>query len=825
MKKFIDIYKTHKKTAILSLSFLLPAFILLLVYKLSEIYPFGKLSLLVMDLNTQYIDFMIYFKKALTENGSLIYSWSKGGGGPLIDLFAYYLSSPFNLFLLLFPVEKMYNAVLFLNLLKIGLSGITFTLFMKFTKKEWHTYYVLFALLYSLSTYAVAYSMCLMWLDSIILLPVILIGTEKIIKKNKCILFIISYTTALISNFYTCYMITFFVVIYFIYRYINLKEACFIKKGITLALSGFSSFLMSLWLILPSIENMTYGKFQKGVLVSSSFFTRSADTFIKQIFPAQCSTITYNGGPNIFCGVIIGLLIILYMINNKFSKKERILSFSMICLFVASFYINIIDVFWHMFQTPTWFPCRYAFLFCFFVIFLASETFNTFKDIKYRKIIISGIILLLIYALVFVLLKDKIPNVYGVYLGIILVFIYTALLILYRFGLKRIATVLLIFITAFEVSVNSLYTVDNLDRIFKYKDKTEFENYISSLTCDINNIKNKDKDFYRIEKDFCRTENDSMSLSYNGIAHYSSSYNASFNKAMKHMGLEQSFIILDSSGITPVFNTIFGVKYFISKNPDLYNFYEKISENSDYTIYKNPYSLPIGFLTANDITDITGFSSDYIENQNILTEKLCGISCFTKVDFKEKSNNTFEFATKDTSPLYFTIPKKQNGIKKIVVNGKKITMPKYTESCIFPLGQFENGDKISITLKKETEDFNLYSLDLSTLNELYNTLNKSGMNITKHTSTSLSGTLYAKEKGTVFTTINYDKNWHIKVNGKEVKPQKIMDAFLGFDIPKGEHQIEFIYRQDTFYIGLIISVLTLITLICIYLYKRYKNKA
>ena len=151
-------------------------------------------------------------------------------------------------------------------------------------------------------------------------------------------------------------------------------------------------------------------------------------------------------------------------------------------------------------------------------------------------------------------------------------------------------------------------------------------------------------------------------------------------------------------------------------------------------------------------------------------------------------------------------------------------MPKYTESCIFPLGQFKNGDKISITLKKKTDDFNLYSLDLNLLDELFNGLNESSIKITEHTSTSLSGMLCAKEKGTVFTTINYDKNWHIRVNDNEVKPKKVMGAFIAFDIPKGEHQIEFIYRQDTFYIGLIISILTLITLICIYIYKRYKNK-
>jgi len=107
MSAILNIINRYKKTIILIASFFVPVFLLLLVYKYANIYPFGKFSLLIMDLDAQYIDFMIYLKHAITDGSSLIYSWTKAGGAPLLDLFFYYTASPLNLILLFFEDDKI----------------------------------------------------------------------------------------------------------------------------------------------------------------------------------------------------------------------------------------------------------------------------------------------------------------------------------------------------------------------------------------------------------------------------------------------------------------------------------------------------------------------------------------------------------------------------------------------------------------------------------------------------------------------------------------------------------------------------------------------
>jgi len=575
MSAILNIVNKYKKTIILTVSFFVPAILLLLVYKYSNIYPFGKYSLLIMDLDAQYIDFMIYLKHAITDGSSLIYSWTKAGGSPLLDLFFYYTASPLNLILLLFEDSKMYNAVLVLNLIKIGMCGVSFSIFLYYKNRKWSLNYAFLACLYSLCTYNVAYSMCLMWLDALILLPIILIGVEKILKENKCVFFICSYTLMFFSNFYTCYMITIFVAIYFIYMCIITDEKKFIKKGLLLCFAGIVSVLLLSWQLLPSIENMAAGKLLKGVTDSKSFFTVSADTFIKMIFPAQCHKITNQGGPNVFSSVIVTIFVALYMVNPKIKVKEKIASCAVIVFFLLSFYINALDVFWHMFQAPTWFPCRYAFLFVFFVLYLSSRSILYLKHINVKKVILTSVCVLLFYILIFVVAKDKISNINGAIVSFVLIIFYGLLLTLERTNKRRVFFALIAIIMSFEVVYNSLYTVERLHKLFKYKQTSEFEEFISSVSGDVDEIQKYDDSFYRIEKDFSRSNNDSMTLGYNGIAHYSSSYNQSYNKIIRSLGILQTSISLEYKGATPVTNSLLGVKYFFSKKPELMKDIEK----------------------------------------------------------------------------------------------------------------------------------------------------------------------------------------------------------------------------------------------------------
>ena len=79
-----------------------------LLYMTAEIYPFGKNSLLTVDLAGQYIAFFNAFKNILDGSINMFYSFSKTLGGNMYGLLTYYLMSPFNLLLVFFEKTSMY---------------------------------------------------------------------------------------------------------------------------------------------------------------------------------------------------------------------------------------------------------------------------------------------------------------------------------------------------------------------------------------------------------------------------------------------------------------------------------------------------------------------------------------------------------------------------------------------------------------------------------------------------------------------------------------------------------------------------------------------
>jgi len=83
------------------LSFLIPFLICIFLFKNNGFYPFNEdgLSILSFDLQSQYISYLRYYKQCLLNGNSLIYTLTKLFGGDFMSIFSYYISSPFNLFI------------------------------------------------------------------------------------------------------------------------------------------------------------------------------------------------------------------------------------------------------------------------------------------------------------------------------------------------------------------------------------------------------------------------------------------------------------------------------------------------------------------------------------------------------------------------------------------------------------------------------------------------------------------------------------------------------------------------------------------------------
>lgn len=88
-------------------------------------YPFGKSSLLTVDLGQQYVDFFAAYRDTLLHDPTKIfYSFSKAIGGEMLGEFAYYLLSPFNLIFLFFKGKTLTAGIMLVTLLKYGCSGL-----------------------------------------------------------------------------------------------------------------------------------------------------------------------------------------------------------------------------------------------------------------------------------------------------------------------------------------------------------------------------------------------------------------------------------------------------------------------------------------------------------------------------------------------------------------------------------------------------------------------------------------------------------------------------------------------------------------------------
>lgn len=61
-----------------------------------------------------------------------------------------------------------------------------------------------------------AYNWDVMWLDVVVLAPLILLGVERLVNEGKCYLYCITLGLSILSNYYLSIMLCIFLVLYFI---------------------------------------------------------------------------------------------------------------------------------------------------------------------------------------------------------------------------------------------------------------------------------------------------------------------------------------------------------------------------------------------------------------------------------------------------------------------------------------------------------------------------------------------------------------------------------------------------------------------------------
>ena len=181
-------------------AFLLPCCILVLIMKICGVVPFGDKPVFIWDALYQYKDYFGYLWDVLHGNADIQYAASKSLGGGFMGILGYYCSSPLNYLLMFFNKNSIPAFMSLMVLLRISLSGLTCNIYLN---KRFHTPLIFGLILstsYALMEYNVYYCRNCMWLDGVIMLPLIALGIWNIMGDKGITLLWITVALSIIRE-------------------------------------------------------------------------------------------------------------------------------------------------------------------------------------------------------------------------------------------------------------------------------------------------------------------------------------------------------------------------------------------------------------------------------------------------------------------------------------------------------------------------------------------------------------------------------------------------------------------------------------------------
>ena len=131
------------------------------------------------------------------------------------NLISYYGASPLNLLLAVIPKKFIMEGVTLILLIKIGLAGSFMALYLKNINKTGSMAVVGFSTLYALCSYVMAYYWCIMWIDAVALLPLCILGLNRLIDSGRTVMYTVTLALIIFINYYTAIMVCIFIMFYY----------------------------------------------------------------------------------------------------------------------------------------------------------------------------------------------------------------------------------------------------------------------------------------------------------------------------------------------------------------------------------------------------------------------------------------------------------------------------------------------------------------------------------------------------------------------------------------------------------------------------------
>jgi len=420
-------------------SFFIAGFIFLII--LVSVGLFDDKSIIISDLRTQVYPLLEYIKTNLFSGKFFIFDLVLGVGSGVFGILYYYLLSPFNILYLFINSPNI--ALASIIILKSAFAALFCYKFLKYQfRKEKKLIFVVFSLLYALSSYYVSYNMVVEFLDAYMWFPLVLLGIDKIIKEKKYLLYVVSLIMVILSNYYFGYMICIFSFIYFNYsNLIQKRKVDLVKSNVRFIGVSFLICLTLSFVFLPLLAEIgTYARNYGGGFGGRAFnvLFNLKDIFNHYIIGNFNDVNVINVSDfYLYTSIIVFPLIYFYFINNKIKMRERMGTGIIFLILLLSIGFNYVNYMWHGFGVPNGFNGRFTFMFILFIIMICTKSLYNIKKFKLRHYIIS---FSMIYFFVFLYSVITYPHFITIkllgYFTLIYILIVGSSLLLKRFNIS-----------------------------------------------------------------------------------------------------------------------------------------------------------------------------------------------------------------------------------------------------------------------------------------------------------------------------------------------------------------------------------------------------
>ncbi len=837
---------------------------------------------------------------ALLYYGKLLRGILKGKGFPMVDfsigmgfdtlttLNYYVIGDPISLLAVFMKSRYAVHYYDFLIILRFYLAGLSYIALLNFKKKD-GAGVILGALIYVFSGYSLyAGIRHPFFMNPMIYLPLIIIGVDLVLQKKKPYLMILMIFISTLSNFYFLYALTVITVIYIIFRYLleyRKEYQNFLLGFLQTGLRTGGYYLLGIALAGIVLIPVLYAFSRNGRLdvspkmVSGSYFyydpkyylTLFQGLYAPGIFPGYWTVLA-------FCAV--AAVSIAIMLANREHRQLQIIYFlTLIGLFIPAFgyFMNGFS-----YTSNRW---------CFLISLLIAVTFSLTYDKIYllRK---KECLIIFIEVVLYGILSFAFPARAFVKLifGVLLIIMLCVFLLQIKWFRERtrIGSIIIFILVISSLGLNGYGIYAKQFNNYANEFLTKKEVITRSTRGPLRLMKDiKDTSFYRIETYGDKALNEALILGFHDVSGYFSLMDGSITAYLKELEVLNQrtafrFHNLDNRSIL---DDLANVGYFVSDHKEAAPYgYELLKEGgSDYQkyyLFKNRYTLPLGYTYYNYILQEDYDRLSALEKQNAMlkavvlnnstdyAQKVDPLKTDTPFSFgieklqvtmlpdanvtinnnvihskKADASITLRFTAKPNTETYlrlgnFITKGKSDRITSINVKGSAgvlkrtdIRSPYYNsyfgkENYLFHLGYASNGEREAvITFPDEAsysyDTIEVYSVDMSNYAEQIKTLRNTVLQNIRIANNKIQGDIRLDQKKVLVLSIPYSKGWNVSVDGvkKELLPANVM--YMALPLDAGSHHIILKYRTPYLGLGLLVSFSAgVLFLGIVYYYKK-----